>query len=66
MSMHNSLLLPCIHEFSVFIFLNRIQCLTSYSPMTFDPNFTMIAGMHYPPPIPGPVPGPTPCLLDKS
>jgi len=28
-----------------------------YSPMTFDPNFPMIAGMRYPPPIPGPIPG---------
>jgi hypothetical protein len=40
--------------------INKIQCLNSYSPMTFDPNFPIIAGMRHPPPIPGPIPGPIP------
>ena len=85
MTMHNSLLHPCIlmrmvptdnnnnlyhilliREFSAIIFLNKIQCLTSYSPMTFDPNFPMIAGMRYPPPIPGPIPGPIPLSPDEN
>jgi hypothetical protein len=58
--------IPLIREFPAIIFLNKIQCLTSYSPMTFDPNFPMIAGMRYPPPIPGPIPGPIPLSPDES
>jgi hypothetical protein len=56
--------IPLIREFLAIIFLYKIQCLTSYSPMTFDPNFPMIAGMRYPPPIP--VPGPIPLSPDES
>ncbi|KAF8165030.1 hypothetical protein B0H34DRAFT_687489 [Crassisporium funariophilum] len=37
-----------------------------YSPMTFDPNFPMIAGMRYPPPIPGPIPGPMAISPDEG
>jgi hypothetical protein len=45
--------------------LRRARCrlcefLTSYSPMTFDPNFPIIAGMRHPPRIPGPGPFPDP------
>jgi hypothetical protein len=56
--------IPLIREFPTIVFSNKIQCLTSYS-MTFDPNFPMIAGMRYPPPIPGPIPG-MPLSPDES
>jgi hypothetical protein len=35
--------IPLIREFPANFFLDKVQCLTSYSPMTFDPNFPMIA-----------------------
>lgn len=28
----------------------------SYSPVGFDPNFSMMAGMRYPPTLPSPIP----------
>jgi len=37
----------------------------SYSPMTFDPNFPMMPGMRYPPPIPGHMP-PVPISPDEG
>ena len=51
-----------VHRFSY----PWVSCLTSYSPMTFDPNFPMVAGMHYLPPVPGPIPGPIPLSPDES
>ena len=63
---NNHLYRTLIREFPTIILFNKIQCLTSYSPMTFDPNFPMIAGMRYPPPLPGPIPGPIPLSPDES
>jgi forkhead box protein J2/3 len=39
--------------------VHRVHCYfmnCSYSPVGFDPNFPMMAGMRYPPTLPGPIP----------
>lgn len=43
-------------EFPSYPWLMHSHLGLRYTPMTFDPNFPMIPGMRYPPPIPGPTP----------